>query len=414
MVATSECLNHTRRDLLKTAAGGAAVLVGQSLLSGVALAQGAVDPLVAKIFADTISVDMHNHDGQPTFAKTPADAKARADGDLRGQMKKSGLSAICLTYAVDGYRTPQKGDWYQFHLQCLVHDDKLLSENNMRRALTAADLETAHASATPIVIQDCEGAQWIEGRLERIEEAYSRGLRHMQLLHQMPDMVAPLGGVQQYFPLPGGPKAQTVTGLTKFGAQVIRECNRLGIIVDMAHANEETVKGALKASHQPIAVTHTALDTDIGRSADMYTGNPGLTARLASKNYAKAVADAGGIIGIWHIFPTMKNYVTGIKQMVDVVGVDHVGIGTDTSVAPAPPPPPAAPAGNSPGAGRGAPGGGAGGATGGTNDSWPDEKGGFVYAVAQEMLAQGFKPDEISKIAGGNYVRLFGKITRSA
>jgi membrane dipeptidase len=113
--------------------------------------------------------------------------------------------------------------------------------------------------------------------------------------------------------------------------------------------------------------------------------------RLASNTYAKAVADAGGIMGIWRIFPTMKDYVTGIKQMVDVVGVDHVGIGTDTSLA----------------LGDGVP-------VPGTNNIWPDEKNGFLYSVVQEMLTQGVNPDEISKIAGGNYVRVFGKVTRSS
>jgi membrane dipeptidase len=116
------------------------------------------------------------------------------------------------------------------------------------------------------------------------------------------------------------------------------------------------------------------------------------------------VADAGGVMGVWHIFPTMKDYVTGIRQMVDVVGADHVGIGTDTSVAPTPRPP--APvnttATNTPGA-----------PPAGTNNSWPDEKNGFLYSVTQEMLAQGFTPAEISKVAGGNYVRLFGTVTRS-
>ena len=253
---------------------------------------------------------MHNHDGQPTFAKTSADRKPDpTDVDLSGEMKKAGLSAICLTYAVDIYRTPQKDDWYQYHLQCLEYDDRLLAKSGMRRALTVTDLKAAHASKTPIVIQACEGAHWIEGKLERIEEAYKRDLRLMQLPHQMHDLVAPLGGLQQLIVPPGGAQSGTpvnVTGLTPFGADVIRECNRLGIVVDMAHADEETVMGALKVTQQPLVVTHTALDSEVARSADLYVGNPGLKARLASKTYAKAVADAGGIMGIWRIFATVK------------------------------------------------------------------------------------------------------------
>jgi membrane dipeptidase len=387
---------QSRRTLLQglTAAGGAAWL-GPSMLANAWGQEAAIDPRVAKIVADTISVDMHNHDGQPTFAKAPADRKPDPTGvDLPGEMKKAGLSAICLTYAVDIYRTPQKDDWYQYHLQCLEYDDRLLAKSGMRRALTVADLKAAHASKTPIVIQACEGAHWIEGKLERIEEAYKRDLRLMQLPHQMHDLVAPLGGLQQLIVPPGGTQSGTpanVTGLTPFGADVIRECNRLGIVVDMAHADEETVMGALKVTQQPLVVTHTALDSEVARSADLYVGNPGLKARLASKTYAKAVADAGGIMGIWRIFPTVKDYVTGIKQMVDVVGVNHVGIGTDTSLAL-----------------------GVGGPVPGTNNIWPDEKSGFLYSVVQEMLTQGFVPDEISRIVGGNYVRLFGKVTRSA
>ena len=383
----------SRRTLLQglTAAGGAALLAPSMLAN--AWGQGAVDPRVAKIVEDTISVDMHNHDGQPTFAKTSADRKPDPTGvDLSGEMKKAGLSAICLTYAVDIYRTPQKDDWFQYHLQCLKYDDRLLAKSGIRRALTVTDLKAAHASKTPIVIQACEGAHWIEGKLDRIEEAYKRDLRLVQLPHQMHDLVAPLGGVQQLIQSPGGAQTPNITGLTPFGADVIRECNRLGIVVDMAHGDEETVMGALRVTQQPLLVSHTALDSEIGRSADLYVSNPGLKARLASKTYAKAVADAGGIMGIWRIFPTVKDYVTGIKQMVDVVGVDHVGIGTDTSLAL----------------------GGGGGPVPGTNNSWPDEKNGFLYSVAQEMLTQGFEPDEISKIAGGNFVRVFGKVTRSA
>ena len=158
----------------------------------------------------------------------------------------------------------------------------------------------------------------------------------------------------------------------------------------MAHADEETIMGALKVTQQPLVVTHTALDSEVARSADLYVSNLGLRARLASKTYAKAVADAGGIMGIWRIFPTMKDYVTGIKQMVDVVGVDHVGIGTDTSLALL-----------------------AGGPVPGTNNIWPDEKNGFLYSVAQEMLTQGFRAGRNLRIAGGNYLRLFGKVTRS-
>jgi membrane dipeptidase len=77
--------------------------------------------------------------------------------------------------------------------------------------------------------------------------------------------------------------------------------------------------------------------------------------------------------------------------VADIVVVDHTGIGTDTSLMP-PAPPNLADLTL-------------------TNKTWPDQTSGFVYSLAQEMLNQGFRPDEISKIAGGNYLRVFGAAT---
>lgn len=409
---------QSRRAFLQGMAGASgAVLLGYSLGPDYSWAQ-ASNPQVARIVANTISVDMHNHVGTQ-FAKTPANAKPDPTIDLHGNFEKSGLSALCYTYAVDGYRSPQPGDWYQYHLQSLAYIDRLLAKNGMRRALTIADLKAAHSAKTPIVIQDCEGAQWIEGRLERVEEAYKRGLRHMQLLHQMHDLVSPLGGVQQLVEGTGGVqnnKSANITGLTSFGADVIRECNRLGIVVDMAHSNEETTFGPLKVARQPLVVSHTALNNALSKTSNTYVNNPGLADRLVSPKYVKAVAAAGGVVGIWRIFPTMKDYVTAIKQMADVAGVDHTGIGTDTSLA-------SAASGDVAAADNAARGNAAaaadaaargdrgGGAVGSTNNIWPDEKNGFLYSVVQEMLTQGFRPDEISKIAGGNYLRIFEKVT---
>jgi len=384
-----ELLQSRRKMLMAMAGAGGATLLGRSILPQASQAQNAVDPRTARIVANTFSVDMHNHVSQPAFVKAESENSARLYSDLSEQMKKSGMSSICLTYAVDSYRSPQLGDWHQYHLQALHRTDRILAGAGIKRALNMTDIKAAAAANTPIVIQDCEGAQWIEGRLGRIEEAYKRGLRHLQLLHQMQDIVAPLGGIQQLMePVgPGANKGSTnVRGLTPIGVDVIKECNRLGIIVDMAHADEETVLAALDVAQQPLVVSHTALDNSTSKLAEGYTTNPGLAKRLVSENYVKAVAEAGGVVGVWHTFPTLKDFVTGIKQMADVAGVDHTGIGTDTSMEKS---------------------------GSGTNAIWPDEKGGFLYAVVSEMLTQGFRPDEISQITGANYFRIFEKVTSS-
>jgi membrane dipeptidase len=154
--------------------------------------------------------------------------------------------------------------------------------------------------------------------------------------------------------------------------------------VDLAHASHETVLAALKVTTQPVLVSHTSLDSRTG-------GNPKmaemLKPRLISKEHAKVVAEAGGVIGVWtHMADSLKDFVESIKAMVDAVGIDHVGIGSDTDLL-------------SSRVGQG------------TNRVWPGLTGGFFHAVVGEMLVQGFTPDDIGKVGGENFCRVFGKVT---
>ena len=69
----------------------------------------------------------------------------------------------------------------------------------MKRSLTATDVRTAHKNGQPTVIQAVEGAHFLQGRIERVEEAYGRGLRHFGLLHDS-DASVPLGDVYTILP----------------------------------------------------------------------------------------------------------------------------------------------------------------------------------------------------------------------
>lgn len=102
--------------------------------------------------------------------------------------------------------------------------------------------------------------------------------------------------------------------------------------MDLAHASPETVLGALQVATQPLIVSHTGLDSRTG-------GNPRMAEimkpHLISKEHAKVVADAGGVIGVWtKLADSAKEFVANIRAMVDAVGIDHVGIGigTDTDL----------------------------------------------------------------------------------
>ena len=148
--------------------------------------------------------------------------------------------------------------------------------------------------------------------------------------------------------------------------------------------------------------------------------------RLIGREQARMVADAGGAIGVWtHLADTPLEYAKNIRALVDVVGVDHVMIGTDTKLTtPTPrfgggPPPGARPGGDRPG-GPPPDGAGSNGRPGPqrphigerTNEAWAGETQGFYYVVVDAMLKVGFSADEIGKIGGGNYLRIFAEAVR--
>jgi membrane dipeptidase len=273
----------------------------------------------------------------------------------------------------------------------------------MKRSLTPDDIRNAHKNGQPTVIQAVEGGHFLEGHLERVEEAYGRGLRHFGLLHDS-DASVPLGDVYTNPPRYGG--------LTPFGAAILKECNRLGILIDLAHANMQTTEAALGVTTRPVIISHTGLDTQLGNNPSVAQM---MRPRLISKEQAKLVATAGGLVGVWtHLADTALDYARNVRALVDVIGVEHVCMGTDTKLT-QPSPRPNGPGPSGPGPG-GPPPGGPGqqqhphvGER--TNQAWQDETVGFYYVVVDAMLKTGFTPDEIGKIGGGNFLRVFDKVT---
>ncbi len=360
---------------------GSAMLLGPAWLH--AAADGA-DPRLAQIMSRTIGIDMHNHvypagtephpqNGQPQQQEEQRQAPGLS---LAEELKGSGLTAVCASFVLDFAPNRKPGDARDKYLGWLTAIDAQLEKGHLHRALNLTDLQAAHDHSRPTIVQTVEGAQFIEGHLDRVEEVYKRGVRNLQLLHEQDDMVSPLGDVIT--------SPAHLGGLTAFGAEVVKECNRLGILVDLAHASPETVLGALKVATQPFLVSHTGLDSRTGNNPRMAEI---MKPHLISKENAKVVADAGGVIGVWtKLADSPKEFVENIKAMIDAVGIDHVGIGTDTDLL-------------SPRVGQG------------TNRVWPGLTGGFFPAVVGEMLIQGFTPDDIGKVGGGNYCRIFGKVT---
>ena len=268
---------------------------------------------------DGTAVDIHSHAGniiQMSLGRGQALA-------ITGPMRQGGVSAICLAVVSDSPiittsggrlrpgREPRPGELYNFSQVSFPALHRLARDQDLPIIRTAAELRAAHASR-PSIIVSSEGADFLEGRIERLDEAYQRwALRHLQLTHYRP---TELGDIQTEPSVHGG--------LTAFGAEVIRRCNQMGIVVDVAHGPYELVTKAAAVTTKPLILSHTSL-----------SDRQSPWTRQITSNHARAIAATGGVIGIWPIpayFPNIVSYaMDGFARMVDVVGIDHVGLGTD-------------------------------------------------------------------------------------
>lgn len=320
-----------------------------------------LDPRVPSVLDDAISVDMHSHAAGAGRARAPR-------FDLADRMRRGRMSAVCLCHSADGpvihrtpggrirrYRDAAPGELYEFTRRRLAFMDSLATGHGMTRVLTPADLDAAKAAGRPALIGTIEGCHFMEGRLERIGEVYRRGIRQLQIVHYMPSEL----GDQQT-------ENETWGGLSPLGADVIRECNRLGIVVDVAHGSFKLVAQAADVSAAPFVLSHTSLASGERRPYS----------RRISADHARLMAEAGGVIGVWPSgvsFVDARDWVSGIARLVDVAGVDHVGIGTDME--------------------------------GGVSEVWKDYA--DLPAIVDLFLKRGFSPAETAKLLGGNYVRVF-------
>jgi membrane dipeptidase len=321
-----------------------------------------------QVIATGPSIDLHSHAGG--IASVSRITSGHGFGRVAEPMRQGGMAAICLAVVSDGpthrvmadhrihpYRDPIAGELYQYGTQAFSRVHDLARDQGLAVIASKADLRAAKAG-TPSVIIAAEGADFLEGQIERVDEAFSRwSLRHLQLTHYR---VNELGDIQTEEPVHGG--------LTDFGAAVIRRCNEIGIVVDVAHGTYDLVKRAAEVSRKPLVLSHTSL-----------MSRPSRFSRRITAEHARLIAGTGGVIGVWppaSIYPTLDAMAAGMAGMAEIVGVDHVGLGSDmrglvgASIFP-------------------------------EYDQLPD--------LAEALLRVGFSTAETGKILGGNYARVFAE-----
>ena len=153
----------------------------------------------------------------------------------------------------------------------------------------------------------------IENDLSRLDLFHALGVRIIQITYNERNLLG------------NGCYERRDEGLTNFGVDAIKQMNRLGILIDLSHVGDRTTLEAIELSEKPVAITHA--------NARAFVNH----VRNKTDEALSLLAEKGGVIGA-NAFPaffentfdaTLTDYVDAIDDLVQRVGIDHVGIGTD-------------------------------------------------------------------------------------
>lgn len=195
-----------------------------------------------------------------------------------------------------------------------------------------------------------EGGHCLEGNLDNLQVMYDAGFRMMGLTHFFDNELG------------GSAHGTSKEGLSDFGKVVVLEMARRSMIVDLAHCSPQMVDDVLEMSRRPVVVSHTG----VKGTHD--------SPRNLSDDHIRRIAKAGGLIGIGYWDgavgePTIEAIVRAMRYTVDLVGADHVGLGSDYD--------------------------------GSVQVPFDTSE---LAALTQGLNDAGFSPEEIGKIMGGNVI----------
>ena len=225
-------------------------------------------------------------------------------------------------------------------------------------ARTPADLWTNKQQGKKSIMLGIENGHALEGSLDNLRHFAERGIVYMTLCHNGDNDICD-----------SARGSQTHGGVSAFGKEVIREMNRLGIMVDLSHAAESSFYDALELSKTPIVCSHS--------SCRALCDHP----RNLTDDQMRALAKKGGVmqVTLYNGFlvkdgeATIEDAMRHLEHAIEVMGIDHVGLGTDFD--------------------------GDGGIRGLANSA-------ELIQFTRQLLARRYTEEDIQKIWGGNFLRV--------
>jgi len=223
------------------------------------------------------------------------------------QMNEGGVHAVHVTITYhETFRETvlnieKWNRWFEKHPDLIFH------------GRTADDVALAKKTGRTAIFFGSQNPSCIEDDIGLVEILHTLGLRFMQLTYNNQSLLAT------------GCYEDDDTGLTRMGRAVVTEMNRVGMVVDMSHSGERSTLEAIAHSTRPITISH----------ANPHNWHAAL--RNKSDTVLKALGESGGMLG-FSVYPhhlkggsdcTLQSFCDMIARTADLMGEDHIGIGTD-------------------------------------------------------------------------------------
>ena len=188
--------------------------------------------------------------------------------------------------------------------------------------VTTDELIKAKKEGLLAFILALEGGNALGDDMDNLDALYSQGVRSVTLVHFGDNALGTVETSALDYWKNGDRKKQT-RGLTPLGETAVRRMNSLGMIIDLAHADRETIQDVARLSNRPVIASHTG-----ARALSDFK-------RYIYDEEIKAIASTGGLIGLWPFFfwgkgmPDVGSFIDHARHIHKLVGEDHLAIGTD-------------------------------------------------------------------------------------
>jgi membrane dipeptidase len=254
----------------------------------------------------------------------------------------SDLPLALLKRRFDGVEGSLRDDWLPRLraggvdvIVCAVYIDSLfLPEGALRRAVQLVDGLLSEIALCPDEIELARTRADVEritgdGKIATLlafegAEPLGQDLAALRLFQQLGLRMLSFAWMRRTAFGDGAWENDSRGGLTRLGKEAVREMNRLGMMVDVSHASDQTLWDILETSTQPVIASHS--------NARALVAHP----RNLSDDMARAIADSGGVIGVvavaGYVSPdvaSVARWVDHVDYLVQLVGIDHVAVGCD-------------------------------------------------------------------------------------